>query len=822
MPDKSRLPVKYTLLTALMFSASVYAASSDTSNGRWQCRATADGGWQCGSVAPADGLGTRFVAPEKTAAIAPPAPRAEFEIDGEQLDWVPGPALTEIQRQQGAAYCAGRYIEPNYVEAALRDLDPSTQPIQGSSETSQTDENGITTMTGNVVVSQGNRQIKSEQAILDREAGTANFTGRTQFRQPGLLLIGEAPSVDLNSNEATIHDAKFVGHESHMRGTARKIYRDTDGVLHIDQGSITHCQPGANTWALVGSEINLDQQAGVGTIKHARLHVKDTPVLYFPYMSFPINDDRKSGFLMPSYGSSDGADIATPYYWNIAPNYDATLTPRFIGDRGLMGEAEFRYLHENNSGEVGGAYLAGDDKFQDKDRWLATLDHNGTLFETINTRIDFSRVSDHEYFSDLGTELSVTSQVDLLQLAEARYHGTYWDLTARVQGYQALDNDDPYERMPQLLARFNYPHDSSGLEFGLMTEYTNFDRDNHNLTGLNKAVGHRTRIEPSVSWLFETPYSFVQPKVSYRLAHYQLDDLAAGFNDSPDLSVPVFSIDSGLFFERNTSFAGTSTQTFEPRLFYLRVPEEKGQQEIPLFDTSLLDFSYNQLFREDRFVGGDRVGDANQLSLGLTTRFLEENGFERARASIGQIYYQDDREVTLNGMQSSMDRSSDSPIAAELMYAFKSGWRVQGDIEWDDDNSNTMQSSLFLRYHGDNQHLVNIGYRVRNDGRSERIEQTDLSTIWPISDRWSFISRWNHDLIHDRIIEAFAGVEYQSCCWAVRVVGRQWINDDDITKSDGVDEKNAIYIQFLLKGLGNIGDSMEKLFSDSILGYQED
>jgi len=822
MPDKSRLPAKSTLLTALMLTASVQAASPDTSNGRWQCQATADGGWQCGSVAPADGLGTRFIAPEKSApveAATAKAEKTEYKIDGEQLDWVPSHALTDEQRQSHAGYCAGRYIEPNYVDAALRDLDPGTQPIEGSAELSQTDENGITTLSGNVVLSQGNRQVKSQQATLDREAGTATFTGRTQFRQPGLLLIGEAPVVNLNSDELTIHDAKYVGHESHMRGSAEKVYRDASGVLRIDDGSITHCQPGANTWALVGSKITLDQESGFGTIKHARLHVKDTPVLYFPYMTFPLDDRRKSGFLTPSYGSSDGTDIATPYYWNIAPNYDATLTPRFIADRGFMGEAEFRYLHENNQGEIGGAFLSGDDEFDGQDRWLSTLDHTGTVFDRINTRIDFSRVSDDDYFSDLGTDLSVTSQTQLLQLAQASYSSTYWNVLVRAQGYQELDSTDSYERLPQLLANINYPHDNSGLEFGLMTEYTNFDRDNKDLTGIARAVGHRTRVEPSISWLFETPYAFVKPKVSYRFAKYQLDDLAAGLNDSPDLSVPVFSIDSGLFFERNMSFAGISTQTFEPRLFYLRVPEEKGQQEIPLFDTSLLDFSYNQLFREDRFVGGDRVGDANQLSLGLTTRFLESDGFERARASIGQIYYQDDREVTLTGTP---DRSADSPIAAELMYAFNSGWRVQGDIEWDDDNSNTTQSSLYFRYHGDNQHLVNIGYRVRNDGSSERIEQTDLSTVWPISDRWSFISRWNHDLIHDRIIEAFAGLEYQSCCWAVRVVGRQWINDDDITKSDGVDEKNAIYIQFLLKGLGNIGDSMEKLFSDSIQGYQED
>ena len=830
MSDNSRLPVTSTLLAALMVSSAVQAEAPSSINNeesdRWRCQASADGGWQCGSVAPADGLGSRFVRPERqtyteltdtvTTSTAP-----------QKLDWVPRQALTDEQLGETPNYCAGRYVEPAYVTPEQRRLDPSSQPLQGSADSSSTSEGGVTTLSGDVVLTQGYRQIKSDLAILDREANTADFAGKSLYREPGILLTGEDTHVNLSNNEVTINNAEFVGHESHMRGTAKRLVRQGDGVVVVKQGSITRCAPDSNVWSLVGSEVKLDQESGFGSIKHARLHIKDVPVMYIPYMTFPIDDRRKSGFLWPAIGTSDdGIDVAAPYYWNIAPNYDATLTPRYISKRGAMGEAEFRYLHNKNEGVLGGAYLVNDDLFGGEDRWLGVIDHEGQEFNNIRTRVTATAVSDNNYFNDLGTDLNASSQSHLLRLAEAAYSSSHWSITSRVQGYQTIDANitdasKPYDRLPQILATAYYPHEATGLEFNLLTEYSYFDRDNSGLTGLDRAVGHRTRIEPSVSWLYETAYSFVQPKVTYRYAQYQLEDLTTGLNDSPDLAVPVFSLDSGLFFERDTSWVGTPlTQTFEPRLFYLHVPKEDGQQDNPLFDTSELDFSYSQLFREDRFVGGDRVGDAEQLSLGLTTRFVEGDGFEKARASLGQIFYFEDREVTLNGTQARTDRTSESALAGEIMYAWNPYWRLQGDIEWDPDISRTNQSSLYMRYHGDNRHLFNIGYRIRNDNR-EQLEQTDISLVWPISQQWSFISRWNQDLIHDRIVEAFAGLEYQSCCWAVRVVGRRWINDDDLTSNTNVEEKDAIYIQFILKGLGNIGDSTEQLYRDSIPGYQE-
>jgi len=832
MPNTVILLVKVTLLSTLMASFCVSAANPENNSNRWLCRATDDSSWQCANINPADGTGTYFVAPEKAPAathIANQEAKTSFLIDGEKLDWLPLSALSEEQKLN-AKHCSGSYIEPAYIDPQQRDLDPSTQSIQASAKTSQTGENGITTLTGNVVLSQGYRQIKSAQAKLDRDAGTVHFTGRTQIREPGVLLVGENAKINLDSDEANLNNVQFVDHKSHLRGSAKNLQHKADGIMRATQASITTCPPGVNAWALVGDEVALDAEAGTGVIKNARLHIKEVPVMYLPYLSFPLDEKRKSGFLTPTFGSSDGFDIAAPFYWNIAPNYDATLTPRIIGDRGAMAEAEVRYLHNNNSGILGGAYLPSDDLFNNKNRWLGILDHQGTLFGNIKTRAKYLSVSDNNYFSDLGTDLNASSQTHLRRFAELSYNNHHWDITTRVQNFQTIDPDitaqnKPYELLPQIKAEGFYPYLNSGLVFGLLAEYSNFNRDNAELTGLDRAVGHRTRIEPSVSWLFETPFAYIKPKATYRYAHYTLDDLDnPGFNDTPKLSVPVYSIDSGLFFERDISWAGNSgTQTFEPRLFYLRVPEEKNQQQIPLFDTSQLDFSYSQLFRENRFVGGDRIGDANQLSLGLTSRFIENDGFERARASIGQIFYNDDRGVSLSGTPADTDSSSDSPLAGELMYAFTSNWRLQGDIEWDPSSKHTNQSSLNLRYHSDNDHIVNIGYRARNpDNGLQRLEQADISTIWPLDNHWRVISRWNHDLNLNRVVEAFAGFEYKSCCWAVRILGHRLLKKEDITinnpNGDGVEKKNTLFIEFELNGLGRSNKRTDSLFKD-IPGY---
>lgn len=830
---RKRLTGTFVCVISFLFGYSTLCAAQDSidnSARHWSCSTDpAKEGWQCAQIEKPSDNELYVPVVKNNKAIAPAS--AQQKDLGQtaaqaRLDWVPVSQLSPEKKAELSPFCAGAYVEPNYVDANLLGLDPATQPITGTSVVSKTTPDGISMLEGDVVVSQGYRQVKSERAVIDRNSGIATIEGQARYREPGILFLGHDTRINLETKEVSVQDVEFVSHNTHMRGSAKELKRNTDGIIRITDASLTQCDPGVNTWELVGSRIDLDQARGIGTARNARLKIKNIPVLYSPYLQFPIDDRRQTGLLFPHISSSDdGADIAVPIYLNLAPNYDATFTPRHISDRGTMAETEFRYLRPRNQGVIGGAWLGSDDNFDNEDRWLLSVDHRGSLLEHIRTSIDYGAASDQDYFSDLGTALSVASQTHLLRMGQATLSQKYWDLTVRLQGYQTLDKsiteeNEAYDRLPQIVFDINYPHTQSGLMFGLLAEQTWFDRDNDKLIGLDRAVGQRSRMEPSVSWNMEWPSAYIKPSVRYKYSSYDLEDLGASFDDAPEISVPVYSLDTGIFFERDMHWdKNPMIQTIEPRLFYLKVPEEKGQDQIPNFDSSELTFGYNQLFREDRFIGGDRVSNADQLSVGLTSRILEDSGFERLRTSVGQIYYFEDRLVTLDGILDEDDDTSESALAAEFMYALQSGWRFLGDIAWDPALERTNDGSLGLRYHGQDNRIFNLGYRVRNDRR--KLEQTDISAMWPISPQWRIIARWNQDLIRDRVVEALAGLEYQSCCWSIRLAARRWVNDADIFSADKVEQKDGIYLQIQLKGLAGIGQSLEGLLQDSIIGYQE-
>ncbi len=460
------------------------------------------------------------------------------------------------------------------------------------------------------------------------------------------------------------------------------------------------------------------------------------------------------------------------------------------------------------------------------------MKHKGTVFGHVNTEVDFTALSDEDYLSDLGSGLDITSQTYVLRRGMASYARRYWSVTGKLMGYQILDDlladaNQPYDVLPQLALNISYPQ-VSGLDIGLDVSYAYFDRDNEPLLiadqaattkTLLPAVGTRINATPRLGLNLEWPFAFVRPQLKYKYIGYDLNDIDTTLDATPDVGAPLYSLDSGLFFERDTSLFGTPLlQTFEPRLFYLNVPQ-RDQTDLPDFDSAELNFTYSQLFREDRFIGGDRIGDTEQLSVGLTTRFIDGAGTERFRASVGQIFYDKDRIVTLEKPPGSAEMASESAYAAELQLSLSSRWKLRGDIEWDPETERTDEDAFSLVYRADNRHIFNLGYRARR--APQKIEQTNIALIWPLSKRWSFIARWNQDIINDRVVEAFAGLDYQSCCWSVRFVGRKWINDDDLTSTDGIEEREGIYLQFQLKGLAGVGESLERIISNSIAGYQE-
>tara|TARA_R110000764_G_scaffold77623_1_gene155097 strand:- start:997 stop:3618 length:2622 start_codon:yes stop_codon:yes gene_type:complete len=792
--------------------------------------------------------------------------------DYSRLDWVPREQLSAEQQAAIAPYCGGTYVEPE--RSGRNDETPFDQlPVYASAESSRFEQGSQTgVLEGDVLMRQGRLQARADQASFDQANSSARLEGNVRLRDQGVLVLGDQASMRIDNGETRIDNVDYVIHDARARGTADKLMRRDDGIIVMTDGSYTTCEPGENTWSLHSKDIELDRDKGWGEAKHVVLKVKDVPVFYTPYIYFPLDDRRQTGLLTPSFSQStdNGTEIETPYYINIAPDYDATLYPRYMSERGLQMEGEFRYLKPDNEGSLSAAYL-NDSKFNEN-RWLYGWQHEGGMSSRWATEVDFTDISDPFYFQDLNSALDVTSDTYVNQRAAVTYRGDGWRFQAAVHGYElaTITSLTPYQRLPQLRLDGADWLGDTGLRFGYNAEYTYFDRDldsgfitgengiqfdsagnailtpDENLIGLQRATGHRVSVSPSLSYPWRNSFAFVTPSVRVQSTYYDLDfDARSGdgfnygnANTTPSSTIPITSLDSGLYFDRETSWFGNNLrQTLEPRAFYLYAPDE-DQNDQPLFDTNENTFSYNSLFRDDRFSGNDRVGDANQLALGVTSRALEEDGTERARGSLGQVFYFRDRNVQLleaDGTEPDADTSSSSAYAAELMYRVSDAWRLNADMLWDPDNSGSDAGSFMANYQPEPRKILNMGYRYRNNINTfnaltgsfdrdvdRRIDQSDMSFMWPLNPQWSLIGRWQHDFADDRTLEALGGLEYDSCCWKLRVVNRYWVDYNEF-ESVARDEANrGIFLQIVLKGLGSVtGNDVDSLLGDGIPGYRE-
>ncbi|MAB23643.1 LPS-assembly protein LptD [Pseudomonas neustonica] len=792
--------------------------------------------------------------------------------DYSRLDWVPREQLSAEQQAAIAPYCGGTYVEPE--RSGRDDETPFDQlPVYASAESSRFEQGSQTgVLEGDVLMRQGRLQARADQASFDQANSSARLEGNVRLRDQGVLVLGDQASMRIDNGETRIDNVDYVIHDARARGTADKLMRRDDGIIVMTDGSYTTCEPGENTWSLHSKDIELDRDKGWGEAKHVVLKVKDVPVFYTPYIYFPLDDRRQTGLLTPSFSQStdNGTEIETPYYINIAPDYDATLYPRYMSERGLQMEGEFRYLKPDNEGSLSAAYL-NDSKFNEN-RWLYGWQHEGGMSSRWATEVDFTDISDPFYFQDLNSALDVTSDTYVNQRAAVTYRGDGWRFQAAVHGYElaTITSLTPYQRLPQLRLDGADWLGDTGLRFGYNAEYTYFDRDldsgfitgengiqfdsagnailtpDENLIGLQRATGHRVSVSPSLSYPWRNSFAFVTPSVRVQSTYYDLDfDARSGdgfnygnANTTPSSTIPITSLDSGLYFDRETSWFGNNLrQTLEPRAFYLYAPDE-DQNDQPLFDTNENTFSYNSLFRDDRFSGNDRVGDANQLALGVTSRALEEDGTERARGSLGQVFYFRDRNVQLleaDGTEPDADTSSSSAYAAELMYRVSDAWRLNADMLWDPDNSGSDAGSFMANYQPEPRKILNMGYRYRNNINTfnaltgsfdrdvdRRIDQSDMSFMWPLNPQWSLIGRWQHDFADDRTLEALGGLEYDSCCWKLRVVNRYWVDYNEF-ESVARDEANrGIFLQIVLKGLGSVtGNDVDSLLGDGIPGYRE-
>ncbi|TWR94369.1 LPS-assembly protein LptD [Pseudomonas saxonica] len=897
------------LVTGSLLAMQPLAMPFAVAEEQYDCSVSASGGWDCTpkttaaqlpprpahstAVADATGEVSEQEAPVPLVTSAKGRGLQARSADYSHLDWVPRDKLTPAQLAETGPYCSGSYVEP--IRPGMNDTtSKSDSPtFVGAKASRYEQESQVATLAGDVVMRQGSMQVEADEASLYQAESRGELNGNVRLRDNGALIVGDHADVQLDTGAAKVDNAEYILHKSRIRGSALYAKRAEDAIIRLKDGTYTTCEPNSNAWQLKGNNITLNPATGFGTATNVTLRVKDIPVFYTPYIYFPIDDRRQSGFLPPSFSSSTdtGFTLVTPYYFNLAPNYDATLYPRYMTKRGLLMEGEFRYLTESSEGQFGAAYLNDDDTerkeqsdYTDK-RYMLNWQHKGGLDSRVLTEVDYTKVSDPYYFQDLQTDqIGVENRDYLNQQAAVSYRGDSYTAKLNVHAYQlsTVTQVTPYNQMPQLTFNGALPYHPGGVNFSYNTELVRFERDledgmfydedgvpskrlDTNVSGLARANGTRLNLAPSMSLPMTASYGYVTPTLKYMYTQYDLDLDGSGkegmikagqtFDSSVNRSVPIASVDSGLYFDRNTNWFGTNyRQTLEPRAFYLYVPE-RNQENIPVFDTSESTFSYSSLWRDNRFTGSDRVGDENKLSLGLTSRWIEDNGFERQRVSIGQAYYFQDRKVQLPGI--SADRkdatSSVSPYALEYAYRFNRDWRATADYNWDPETHSPRSGSAMMHYQPEDNpnKIVNLGYRYRNDqvrydqytgkwtvGGGDygtkgepgyikdyyKIQQHDFSVIWPIVPQWSAISRWQYDYNRNRTLEAFGGFEYDNCCWKLRLISRYWVSNDEYTQEAPQNEKgdHGLFLQVVLKGLGGVvGTKVESFLDKGIQGYRE-
>lgn len=722
-------------------------------------------------------------------------------------------ARVSLTEQDRYALCPQEPALPTPPLAEIEDYEAGTTLM--SAEEAEAHEQGISTLRGSVELARDGQALGADLLTYDQEKDVVDAQGQVTFWGKDVFWSGRHGWWHIEGDVARLEDGDYRLLKRRGHGRAGAIQNESkQHRTRLEDGDYTTCDAGNRVWTLSAKDIELDHIEEWGRAKHAFLAVRDVPILYLPYISFPLSDKRKSGFVTPTVGvrTRTGIDISVPYYWNIAPEQDATFAPRYMGDRGEMLNGQYRYLLRSGHGQADFGYLPSDRQRQGDDRFLVALTHQQAFPEQgINSYLTYNKVSDSQYFEDLGTSLDQASARFLERRADLSYSGGSWSVLGRLLDYQSINPvaTPTYRRLPSIYLSRGLPTGVRNLSFQFLSESTYFDRD-------QGVTGERLDVRPGLIYQLHTPGMFLIPRLSVRHTQYFLND--AGESKNPGRSVPILSVDGGLFFERDLELGGGSyLQTLEPRLFYLYLPRV-DQHDLPVFDTAQYDFSYYQLFREDRFSGPDRVGDANQLSVGLSSRIMNrETGLDRLRVSVGQILYFQNREVTLPG--GTIDREPVSDLVGEVTTRLSKALSGRVNLTWDPKNAETRKATFGVRYWPTPDTILNAEYRLRRDivglGQTD-VEQTDVSARFPLSPNWAVLGRWLFSLDTMETVEAVGGIEYDSCCWGVRAVARRYV-----TSATG-QFNNAFFVQLELKGLGGLGRKTASFLKKSIPGYQSE
>jgi len=651
----------------------------------------------------------------------------------------------------------------------------------------------------------GDRSISAESATYDRVAQTIEVRGTVLYTDSDVTVYGEEAEVDTENEEIRFTGAGFDIPQRPARGSAETIRIRSDQTIALSTVIFTTCPADRTDWELMAAEVELDVEKGFGTARGVKVEFKGVPILYTPYMTFPIDDRRKSGLLTPKFSERDrtGLDISAPYYLNLAPNYDMTLEPRYMSERGVQLNTEFRYLLPRSDGRLSLEYLPDDSDTNDSRSYL-TYNHETMLDQGWRVVVSLADVSDDAYFEDLGDSQAVASQTHLDRYLDIGYRAPTWSLLARFQGYQTIDtaiaaDDRPYDRVPQIL--FNGQWSGDLFKFESSNELVQFDRD----VG---ATGWRLDSTEEVSISLARPGMFLTPALALRQTNYWLDDATPGGRDTFSRTLPIASIDAGLIFERAPEQNRTWTQTIEPRVLYVHVPFE-DQSDIPIFDTIEPDFNLVQLFRKYQYLGADRIADSEQLSLGITARLIDSrSGRESVTATLGQTRYFGTQRVSLPN--SPPNNANVSDYIAEVSIYMSEAWKLDVDYQWNSETNTTARMETSLRFTPQEDRYAGFSYRYREG----LLDQGSVSLVWPVGQSWRVIAHYSYSFLEEEPLDSFLGWEYEACCWRLRLIGRRYIS-----RRTG-ESDSSISVQLQLRGFSDDGSSPEELLDRGILGYR--
>jgi LPS-assembly protein len=767
---------------------------------------------------------------------------------------------------------------PKYTFIRPADIPVDDHRIHVDSDDALLGANGSAVLNGRVTVRQDERSVAADSVTYDYDADKLTVTGKVDFLDPKLRVRSDSGSYETDG-DANFNEAFFQLMNRNGRGFAKDVNLTPDGKVALENVRYTSCPVGNEDWSLSASTLNLDTKLQEGVARHVTMRFKDVPIFYTPYISFPLGDERKSGVLFPSLGhsGSNGFEAEVPYYFNLAPNYDLTVTPGILTARGVQLAEDFRYLTSSSHGQFDATFLPNDKQQHDNRSYLRYTDvtdiEHGLRFDA-----DIANVSDVNYFQSFAVGTEQTSVTFLERRMDVLYYDDAWRIRGELQNFQTIDTtvdaaERPYSRVPRVQASALYPIENSNFEFAFDSEAVNF------LRGVGP-TGVRVNLSPEIRWSSRGPGYFFEPAIGYDFTQYDLQDAGSGLPSTPSRALPYARVDTGLIFERDAGSQGQRTQTLEPRLVYSYVPY-RNQNELPIFDSALPDLNLTELFRTNRYVGWDRIGDANQVALAVTTRLFDTvSGTQYLSATIGQIRYFSIPRVglpedllslpaairdqyplgtiplvnplavpgalTAPGGQSyvpfpgqylpgqyflgqyplsaqaralalGQDPASfpASDIVAEVALTGYKHLGVNLDYQWNPYTSQTEKSEISVQYRPDPTRVVNIGYRFQEG----ILKQWDGSFAWPIAGHWNTVGRWVYSLQDRQTIEQVAGFEYKSCCYKFQLVQRRYLSIRPGTTTVGGTLDTSIALQLELTGLSSVGKREDSFLEQSIRGY---